>query len=351
MHYLILTDSGHGMDTAGKRTPLFDDGTFMRENEFNEGCRKYFEDMFKGMSNVTIFNVSAETEDTPLATRVARANFKLAELVKIYGEGNITAVYISFHANAYLGTWGTWGGQGVFYYTGSTQGQKLAVNVLSELVKGTTLRDRGTDPANFYVLKYTRMPAVLIEAAFMDNKEEAMLLLSETFRKETGEDAARGIANYLGITFTPVYQRGSKGDAVSNIQVNLNTLGAKLVVDGSFGPATEAAVKAFQTQVGLMATGIVNQTTQDAIATAVAEKIAAEKKAEEERLAAEAAAKAAAEAAEAERIRRDTPFPEGTWLRVVSGSYKTRGEAEDQAAKLVDKGFEYFFSWYHKEEQ
>ena len=37
MKYLILYDDGHGEFplTPGKRTPIFPDGTFMHENDFN----------------------------------------------------------------------------------------------------------------------------------------------------------------------------------------------------------------------------------------------------------------------------------------------------------------------------
>lgn len=44
----------------------------------------------------------------------------------------------------------------------------------------------------------------------------------------------------------PLIKRGSKGDAVKKLQQILNTKGYKLSVDGDFGPATEAAVKAYQ---------------------------------------------------------------------------------------------------------
>lgn len=52
----------------------------------------------------------------------------------------------------------------------------------------------------------------------------------------------------------PLLRDGSKGASVSALQRGLNQirvlLNRKLVVDGKFGPATEAAVKAFQTRVG-----------------------------------------------------------------------------------------------------
>ena len=37
----IAIDDGHGMETAGKRTPAFSDGSVMRENEFNRAVVSY----------------------------------------------------------------------------------------------------------------------------------------------------------------------------------------------------------------------------------------------------------------------------------------------------------------------
>jgi peptidoglycan hydrolase-like protein with peptidoglycan-binding domain len=52
-------------------------------------------------------------------------------------------------------------------------------------------------------------------------------------------------------------RRGSVGNGVRKLQTNLNTvMRSGLVVDGQFGPATEAALKAFQTRYGLTADGI-----------------------------------------------------------------------------------------------
>ena len=40
----IAIDDGHGMETAGKRTPAFSDGSVMRENEFNRAVVAYLHD-------------------------------------------------------------------------------------------------------------------------------------------------------------------------------------------------------------------------------------------------------------------------------------------------------------------
>ena len=59
----------------------------------------------------------------------------------------------------------------------------------------------------------------------------------------------------------PVAQNGSQGHPIRTLQFLLRARGHNLTVDGMFGPATEAAVKAFQTSKGMTADGIMNSPT------------------------------------------------------------------------------------------
>ena len=62
-------------------------------------------------------------------------------------------------------------------------------------------------------------------------------------------------------------QVGSTGEKVRQMQEQLNRIAQvytaipKIVVDGSYGPATEAAVREFQTIFDIPVTGIVDYTT------------------------------------------------------------------------------------------
>ena len=59
----------------------------------------------------------------------------------------------------------------------------------------------------------------------------------------------------------PLVKKGSKGEAVKKLQQILNSKGYKLSVDGNFGPATEAAVKAYQKANHLEVDGEVGEKT------------------------------------------------------------------------------------------
>src|SRR5438093_1493392 len=62
-------------------------------------------------------------------------------------------------------------------------------------------------------------------------------------------------------------KEGATGPEVTKLQEKLKTLGFDPgSVDGEFGPATEAAVIAFQRSEGLLADGIVGPRTQAALA-------------------------------------------------------------------------------------
>lgn len=61
-------------------------------------------------------------------------------------------------------------------------------------------------------------------------------------------------------------RHGDRSQAVRILQKNLNNHGAKLVVDGDYGDATETAVRAYQVKAGLVADGIAGTKTQTSLA-------------------------------------------------------------------------------------
>ncbi|NJM97613.1 MAG: hypothetical protein HC800_11025 [Phormidesmis sp. RL_2_1] len=64
----------------------------------------------------------------------------------------------------------------------------------------------------------------------------------------------------------PILRLGAEGTAVSQLQIELRTLGYyDGAVDGGFGEQTEAAVIKFQRQLQLVVDGVVGPSTWDAL--------------------------------------------------------------------------------------
>ena len=127
---------------------------------------------------------------------------------------------------------------------------------------------RGVKTARFYELRYTTGMCVYLEVDFHDNAEIAKWIVNNT--TAIGEAIAKGVCRCFGVSYDAsaeqtakpavrttditldVLWRGSRGTQVKTLQRLLKQLGYKdddgkvLAIDGSFGPATEQAVRKFQ---------------------------------------------------------------------------------------------------------
>lgn len=59
--------------------------------------------------------------------------------------------------------------------------------------------------------------------------------------------------------------QGADGERVKTVQYLLNAQGSALTVDGSFGPASDSAVRSFQSARSLAVDGIVGSNTWQAL--------------------------------------------------------------------------------------
>ena len=83
-----------------------------------------------------------------------------------------------------------------YYQTGQYQNRQQAIEAATN-ASGAGLKDRGCKTANFYVIKNTYMPAVLIEHGFYTNKEECEKLKSSSFRDILARADATGIMTFF----------------------------------------------------------------------------------------------------------------------------------------------------------
>jgi len=200
----IIIDPGHGgIDETGNYTTApykmftFDDGLTIYEGEVNRKIAKNLSNNFLASPDPKekiLFTVKPHnSEDISLKERVDFAN-------KFNPKNTL---FIPIHNNA-------GGGSGFEIYTskGETKSDKLATEIYNAVkptykeyglpMRKDTFTDGDVDKeSQFYVLRKTICPAVLIEGAFFDNRKDAELLKQDNFLKDLSFSIFYGIKNYI----------------------------------------------------------------------------------------------------------------------------------------------------------
>ena len=179
----ICLDAGHGISTAGKRSP---DGSLL-EYEFNRDLTLRLKKILEA-HGLEVLLTAYDDVDVPLDSRCKYANVNNADY------------FVSIHANAYGDGWNDANGWEIYVVSKGGKAEKLAECIRKHSAE-LGLKDRGVKVANFQVLRDTNMPAVLIEHGFYTNKEECEKLKSDNFRQKCAECDAKGILEYLGIAY------------------------------------------------------------------------------------------------------------------------------------------------------
>jgi len=185
--YVWLFDPGHGgiVDgqymTSGKRSPLWKDGTQYFEGV---GNRQIVQKLIKKCDehNIYNFDVVASEYDIALSERVKIAN----QYYKTLGN----CIYVSIHSNGFSKE--SANGYSIYTSKGETKSDRIAEVFIDNMVKHfpthklrKDTRDGDKDKeAQFYVLRKTRCPAILIENFFMTNYRECKLLMNEEFQNK-----------------------------------------------------------------------------------------------------------------------------------------------------------------------
>ena len=103
-------------------------------------------------------------------------------------------VFVSIHINAADNEQAR--GFEIYHYPSSRLGNSLAVNVQRSLIRVVNLPNRGIKTAGWYVLRYTNMPAIMVECGFLSNPVDIMDVASSQGQWFFGEAIAQGIHCY-----------------------------------------------------------------------------------------------------------------------------------------------------------
>ncbi|MGM0420438.1 MAG: N-acetylmuramoyl-L-alanine amidase [Bacillota bacterium] len=106
------------------------------------------------------------------------------------------SLFVSIHANA--ANRNNVGGLETYYGNGRRRDSYYLADVMQKALVGELdLLDRGVKTDNFFVIRNTEMPAILVEIGFLSNLTEAELLAGDTHRNKTARSLAEGIETYL----------------------------------------------------------------------------------------------------------------------------------------------------------
>ena len=106
-------------------------------------------------------------------------------------------IFVSIHANASRGKRRDINGLETFYYSG-WRGRLLAKKIQKQILKVSPgSPDRGVRQGRFFVIKNTKMPAVLVEIGFLTGRLDARRLEKSINRKRIAYAITKGILEYL----------------------------------------------------------------------------------------------------------------------------------------------------------
>ena len=103
---------------------------------------------------------------------------------------------VSIHQNSYSGE--EVHGAQVFYYTHSTDGEKLAEIMQKALLSVDRDNHRKAKAdSTYYLLRRTEVPTIIVECGFLSNYEEAEKLVDEKYQKQLAKAIVKGIESCL----------------------------------------------------------------------------------------------------------------------------------------------------------
>jgi N-acetylmuramoyl-L-alanine amidase len=182
---VIILDAGHGGWDPGKTGTSGED-----EKNINlavmEKLQQYLE-----QGGATVFITRATDEALG-----SKKGADMAERKKIANESD-GDILVSIHQNAFPSS-GAKGAQ-VFYHKSSEQGKRLAEIIQEKLIINVDAENKRLAKENkdYYILRTTEIPAIIVECGFLSNPTEEKLLNDEEYQTKLAWAIYLGIADYF----------------------------------------------------------------------------------------------------------------------------------------------------------
>ncbi|MCL2456306.1 MAG: N-acetylmuramoyl-L-alanine amidase [Defluviitaleaceae bacterium] len=181
---IIVIDAGHGGWDPGKVQ------CETEEKHINLCIAKKLQ-TFLEQSGATVFITRADDEGlgkTKTGDMKARRNI---------ANTSHADIFVSIHQNSFRNT--KVHGAQTFFYNSSDNSQKLATSIQNRLREFADPQNKFNpkENDNYFVLKQTEMPAVLVECGFMTNQDECGKLQTDAYQEKIAWSIYLGIVDYF----------------------------------------------------------------------------------------------------------------------------------------------------------
>lgn len=181
---LVVVDAGHGGADGG----AVGIQSGMKEDGINLAVAKLVE---AGLREAGCNVVMTREDENALADTKNGDMQKRREIMRQDGVDLVVSVHMNkFNDRSVRGPM-------AFYMKGSSEGERLATSVIESVCEAIGNSKRPANPGDYFVIRESIAPAVIIECGFLSNSEDEVLLQDPAHQKKLAEGIVGGVMAYL----------------------------------------------------------------------------------------------------------------------------------------------------------
>lgn len=187
---VVLIDPGHGGRDPGAVAP-----SGLLEKDVTLGVALHLERL---LHRAAVHVVMTRRDDSDLSD-AGTTNRKVQDLSRRVQMARDTQadLFVSIHANSFPSP--VWSGAQTFYYPGRADDRWLAEKIQARLKSQLGPNRREAAAADYYVLRESTVPAVVVEVGFLSHPKESELLGSPDYQQRIAEAIYMGIIDYFAL--------------------------------------------------------------------------------------------------------------------------------------------------------
>lgn len=172
--FCVVIDAGHGGSDGGTVS-----GECV-EKDINLAVALKLKAILED-NKVQVILTRSSDEDVSLSERTSVAN------------GSDADFFISLHCNYFEEDAQVAGLECYYSSPDATESKEYAENIINAASLDSEIKTRDAKSEDYYVLRNTRMPAVLVEMGFLSNESERQMLLRDDYQETLAQRIAEGI--------------------------------------------------------------------------------------------------------------------------------------------------------------